>query len=137
MCTATILRDKGLRVTQQRVMIYEILDKNRIHPTIDMLYNIVSEIDSSIGIATVYKTIDAFKSHDIVRELKCDNTPSRYDINNTNHAHFECSSCGEFEDLMFVNVSSLLSKHNNEENYVLKNANIVFTGNCPVCAGKA
>ncbi len=134
MCTATILRDKGLRVTQQRVMIYELLDSTRIHPTIDMLYSIVSELDSTIGIATVYKTIDAFKTHDIVREIKCDNTPSRYDINATNHAHFECTCCGKFEDIMFVDVPSIIDDNNEKENYKIKNANIVFTGTCPDCA---
>ncbi len=133
MCTATLLKEKGLRITQQRVLIYEILDSNRIHPTVDMLYNLVSDVDDSIGIATVYKTIDAFKASGIVRELKCENTPSRYDIDTTRHAHFECTKCNSFEDIMFVDVDKIIDSNNNTKNYIMKEANIVFTGTCPNC----
>ncbi len=133
MCTATLLKEKGLRITQQRVLIYEILDTNRIHPTVDMLYKLVSEVDDTIGIATVYKTIDAFKEQGIVRELKCENTPARYDIDTANHAHFECEKCNGFEDLMFVDVEQIIESNNNTQNYIMKEANIVFSGLCPNC----
>ncbi len=133
MCTATLLKEKGLRITQQRVLIYEILDSNRIHPTVDMLYKLVSEVDDTIGIATVYKTIDAFKAQGIVRELKCENTPARYDINTSGHAHFECSVCNSFSDIMFVDVDQIIESNSNTQNYIMKEANIVFSGLCPNC----
>lgn len=134
MCTATLLKDKGLRVTNQRVLIYELLDKHRIHPTVDMLYNIVSQVDSSIGIATVYKTIDIFRENNIVREIKCDNTPSRYDINTSNHVHFECSECGCFEDVFTIDLNELISNHNDTSTHNIKSANLVLSGVCTHCA---
>ncbi len=127
------MKENGLRITQQRVLIYEILDSNRIHPTVDMLYKLVSDVDDSIGIATVYKTIDAFKASGIVRELKCENTPARYDIDTARHAHFECSKCNNFSDIMFVDVDKIIDSNNNTQNYIMKEANIVFSGLCPEC----
>lgn len=133
MCTATLLRDNGLRVTNQRVLIYELLDKHRIHPTVDMLYTLVSQADDSIGIATVYKTIDIFKEHNIVREIKCDNTPSRYDINTSNHVHFECSVCGLFEDVFSIDLEKIISNNNCVNNHSIKNANLLLSGVCSNC----
>lgn len=133
MCTTNILKEKGLRVTQQRVLIYDVLNEYRIHPTVDMLYSIVTEIDSSIGIATVYKTIDAFKTHNIVKEIKCDNTPSRYDINTTSHAHFECIECNKFVDLPLIDVDTFIQKNDENSEYTIHSANVIFSGVCPEC----
>lgn len=134
MCTTNILKENGLRVTQQRILIYDVLNKYRIHPTVDMLYSIVAEIDSSIGIATVYKTIDAFKTHNIVKEIKCENTPSRYDINTSCHSHFECVECGKFEDFPYANVDSFVQQNDNFNNYKLHGATVIFSGVCPECS---
>ncbi len=134
MSTSTILKDSGLRVTQQRVLIYNVLDKHREHPTVEMLYNRVSEYDDTIGIATVYKTIDAFKSHNIVRELKSENSTSRYDINTSSHAHFECSICGHFEDLMDIDINLFVQNTNKQSNHDISSVNIIFNGTCNSCS---
>ncbi len=134
MSASTILKESGLRVTQQRILIYNVLDKHREHPTVEMLYNRVSEYDESIGIATVYKTIDAFKSHNIVRELKSENSTSRYDINTSGHAHFECSNCGHFEDLMDININSFVQNTNEQSCHNINSVNIIFNGTCKICS---
>lgn len=133
MTTSSILKENGLRITQQRILIYDILNECRIHPTVDMLYKKVAEKDDTIGIATVYKTIDAFKSHNIVQELKSEKTPSRYDINTSDHAHFECSCCGKFEDLMPINVDDIIAKSDSMVDYKIKSANVIFSGYCSDC----
>ncbi len=133
MTTSDILKENGLRITQQRILIYNILNEFREHPTIDMLYGRVSEKDSTIGIATIYKTIDAFKTHNIVQELKCEKTPSRYDINTSSHAHFECSSCGKYEDVMSVDIDEFVSKSSSQVDFKISSANVVFSGRCSDC----
>ena len=47
---------KGVKLTDQRKIIAQIMSQSTDHPDVDELYNRVSKIDSKISIATVYRT---------------------------------------------------------------------------------
>ena len=47
---------KGVKLTDQRKIIAQVMSESSDHPDVDELYNRVSKIDSKISIATVYRT---------------------------------------------------------------------------------
>ena len=47
---------KGVKLTDQRKIIAQVMSKSSDHQDVDELYNRVSKIDSKISIATVYRT---------------------------------------------------------------------------------
>ena len=51
---------KGVKLTDQRKVIAQVMSQSSDHPDVDELYNRVSKIDSKISIATVYRTVKLF-----------------------------------------------------------------------------
>ena len=48
---------KGVKLTDQRKVIAQVMSRSSDHPDVDELYNRVSKVDSKISIATVYRTV--------------------------------------------------------------------------------
>jgi len=93
------LLDREVQPTFQRIKIFQYLDENRIHPTVERIYKDIKEAIPTISRTTVYNTLDLFNDKGIVQELTISGTESRYDINTTTHNHFFCKECGEVFDI--------------------------------------
>ena len=50
----------GLKMTEQRRVITQVLSDSKDHPDVELVYKRASKIDKNIGIATVYRTIKLF-----------------------------------------------------------------------------
>ena len=48
---------KGVRLTDQRKLIAQVMSESTDHPDVDELHKRVNKIDSKISIATVYRTV--------------------------------------------------------------------------------
>ena len=57
---------KGVKLTDQRRIIAKVMSDSTDHPDVDELYKRVSEIDSKISIATVYRTVKLFEESGIL-----------------------------------------------------------------------
>ena len=51
---------KGVRLTDQRKIIAQVMSDSKDHPDVDELHKKVSDIDKKISIATVYRTVKLF-----------------------------------------------------------------------------
>ena len=67
--TAQMLREKGLKVTPQRIAVYNMLCHTVEHPNAEMIYKTLEPDHPTMSLATVYKTLDAFKHLGLVQEL--------------------------------------------------------------------
>lgn len=93
-----LLKLKELKATPQRLSVLKELEKKN-HPTMEQLYEALKEENPSMSLATVYKNIATLKEKDIVVEVNVADGKMRYDISNTPHIHFVCSSCGNIQDI--------------------------------------
>ena len=59
---------KGVRLTDQRKLIAEIMSNSNDHPDVDELHKRVNKIDKKISIATVYRTVKLFEESGIVEK---------------------------------------------------------------------
>ena len=50
-------KDKGVRLTDQRRVIAQVMSDSSDHPDVDELHKRVSDVDKKISIATVYRTV--------------------------------------------------------------------------------
>ena len=57
---------KGVRLTDQRKIIAEVMSAANDHPDVDELHKRVNKIDKKISIATVYRTVKLFEESGIV-----------------------------------------------------------------------
>lgn len=60
--TTQILREKGLKVTPQRIAVYNMLRSTTQHPNAETIYKTLEPANPTMSLATVYKTLDYFKN---------------------------------------------------------------------------
>ncbi|MFP4548042.1 MAG: Fur family transcriptional regulator [Fidelibacterota bacterium] len=97
--TKDILLKKGLKPTYQRIAIYDFLDKNRIHPTVDKIYAMLYPDIPTISKTTIYNTLKLFMKKNLVKGLTIGGAEKHYDVNVTPHHHFYCCKCGRVFDI--------------------------------------
>ena len=85
------LRNSGLRPTNQRIKICEILfntDKT-FHFTIkDLAKMIENSKNLKISLATVYNTVHAFEKKGYLKEISINSNQTYFDTNTSSHHHF-------------------------------------------------
>jgi Fur family peroxide stress response transcriptional regulator len=82
------LRDRGHKITPQRLAIVRILAKSEGHPSVENIHARIQKDFPTMSLATVYKTIVLIKSIDEVLELGFPDGSNRYDGNRpTPHPH--------------------------------------------------
>ena len=70
---------KGVKLTDQRKIIAQVMSESTDHPDVDELYNRVSKIDNKISIATVYRTVKLFEESGILTKHEFKGGKARYE----------------------------------------------------------
>jgi Fur family transcriptional regulator, peroxide stress response regulator len=92
------LREKGYRLTPQRLAIIRILSQDTSHPgAMDVLQKVRKKAPQ-ISMSTVYYTLDMLKKEGLIRELEFYDKDNRYDVNVKDHINLICRKCGKIED---------------------------------------
>jgi Fur family transcriptional regulator, peroxide stress response regulator len=93
---ARVLRNAGLRATPQRLAIVrEVLEQN--HPTAAEIFDAVRAQYPTMGLATVYATLNTMSEHGLLSVLPVSDA-LRFDANVTPHANLICNRCGSIVD---------------------------------------
>lgn len=135
--TAQILREKGLKVTPQRIAIYSLLMGTKIHPSAETIYKSLEPTNPTMSLATVYKTLDSFEQANLVQELNVGEGCSRYDAEVKSHPHMVCTTCGEVFDLEISGLDNLKEKVLEQTDFTVEREQLFFYGECPACQKKA
>jgi Fur family ferric uptake transcriptional regulator len=71
--------EKGLRMTEQRRVIARILSIANDHPDAEELHRRANEVDKSISLATVYRTVKLFEEYGIIESHDFGDGRARYE----------------------------------------------------------
>ena len=96
--------EKGLRMTEQRRVIARVISESRDHPDVEMLHRRVNELDSSISISTVYRTVKLFEEADILERHDFGDGRARYELTPERH----------HDHLIDVNTGEVIEFRNDE-----------------------
>ncbi|MCB9984055.1 MAG: transcriptional repressor [Rhodospirillales bacterium] len=77
----------GLKMTGQRKVILKVLGEASDHPSVEDVYDRAKDMDSSISIATVYRTLGLLDELDLVTRHEFQEGYSRYEVNADHHHH--------------------------------------------------
>ena len=102
----SLLEEKGIQPSIQRLKILEYLIKKKTHPTADMIYQKLSREIPTLSKTTVYNTLHNFQDKGIISGLTIDENEMRYDFYMQHHLHFKCGKCKSVYDID-AEVSSL------------------------------
>ena len=100
-----IIREKfekaQIRVTPQRALIVETIMESSDHPDADLIYRRAIQKDSSVSVATTYRTLNLLEEARILRKLNMQDGKVRYEIQREDHNHLvdvENERIHEFKD---------------------------------------
>ena len=128
-----LLKSKGLKVTPQRLAIFNVLNNTRCHPSAETIYNALQETHPTMSLATVYKTLDCFKKNDLVQELNVGEDSFRYDVYINSHPHLICLECHKVSDLESKVLEDIRAEVATETKFKLLHEQLYFYGICPAC----
>ena len=86
--TMTILercKANGLRMTDQRRTIVDVLQNAADHPDVDELFRRAAAVDPKISLATVYRTVKLFKDTGILEKHAFGDGRARYETADRDH----------------------------------------------------
>ncbi|TLD42290.1 MAG: Peroxide stress regulator PerR, FUR family [Candidatus Jettenia ecosi] len=129
----TVLRNNGMKITPQRLMIFKILENNTSHPSAEEVFKRVKKIYPAVSFTTIYKTLETLRDLGEVKELIIDEDRKHYDPNTNSHHHFICSTCKKILDI-FEDFSSHIKLPNSlKSDYTVFGFQISFYGICKEC----
>ncbi|MFN3701222.1 MAG: Fur family transcriptional regulator [Alphaproteobacteria bacterium] len=109
----------GLKMTGQRKTILQVLEEAEDHPSVETVYERAKEIDSSISIATVYRTLSLLDEMDLVIRHEFQEGYSRYELNWDHHHHLVDLESGEVVEFQNEELEKLKEKIAKELGYEL------------------
>jgi len=96
------LQARGIRLTRQRQVLLDLIDKTGLHLDAEQLYALAKQKDPKINRVTVYRTINMLKEVGMVDELDLMHWSSGRHYYETRlkqeHAHVICLRCGKVEE---------------------------------------
>ena len=99
---------KGVKLTDQRRIIAQVMSESTDHPDVDELYNRVSKIDPKISIATVYRTVKLFEESGIVEKHDFKGGKARYEQSpDEHHDHLIDINSGEIVEFVDKEIEKL------------------------------
>ena len=128
------LRATGMRVTNQRTLVMDIIRRGQGHLDADEIYRKAREKGHQLSLSTVYRALQRFKKLDLVEELHFDEDHHHYEVKpSAEHHHLVCLGCGRV-----VEFHNLLSRYINKnvpeaKEFEIFNTELRMTGYCPSC----
>ncbi|EKQ53154.1 MULTISPECIES: Fur family transcriptional regulator [unclassified Clostridium] len=130
---ASIFKEKKLKLTPQRLAVYNYLINTTSHPSADVIYTDIHVQYPTMSLATVYKALKTLVDVGLVQEINVGEGNFRYDGNASPHPHLQCLGCGkvdDFKDLSLDNLNTLASEHTD---YQIVSNKVYFYGYCANC----
>ncbi len=137
-------REKGHRLTTPRKAILSILSNTMEHPSVEEIYFEVHKSYPSIGITTVYRTLDLLASWGVVHKFDFGEGKARYELIEHpkglgHHHHLICIDCKKiinYTDLIDQEIeliTKLEKRLSKKHNFKIQNHIIEFYGACKNC----
>lgn len=125
------LQEKGLKVTPQRVAIYEAIVKFKNHPTAENVIEYIKANHPNISVGTVYKVLDSLVENELLKKVKTEKDIMRYDAVLSNHHHLYCAETDRIEDYEDAKLNTLINeyfKKNKIKKFKVQDIKLQITG---------
>jgi Fur family ferric uptake transcriptional regulator len=104
-------KTKGVRLTDQRRIIAEVMSDATDHPDVDELHKRINKIDKKISIATVYRTVKLFEESGIVEKHDFKGGKARYEqAPEEHHDHLIDINSGDIIEFVDKDIEILQNK---------------------------
>ena len=132
-----VLNAAGMRFTNQRALILEIIRRGRGHLDADEVYRRAHEQQPRISLSTVYRTLGALKKMGLVEELHFDETHHHYEVKPpVGHHHLVCQGCGRIVEFEYPAIQKMKAAISREKSFEITSVEVRMAGYCDGCRRK-
>lgn len=139
-----LLREKGLKVTSQRLMVLNILSAHGDeHLTVEEIYDLAKEESPEIGLATIYRTVQVLLELHVIEKVTFDDGFARYELNGEEtgsghrHHHAICTQCVKVYSLETDLLDTLEKQVFESLGFEVTDHEVKLYGLCSACRRKA
>lgn len=140
-----LLKDNGLKVTRQRMMVLEaIASCPEEHLTAEEIFELVKVDCPEIGLATIYRTIQLLNELHLIDRISFDDGFARYEIGSAQsrelkhrHHHLICKNCGRVISFQDDLLEELEEKIAQTTGFFVVDHEVKLYGFCAECGGKS
>lgn len=139
-----LLREKGLKVTSQRLMVLNILSAHGDeHLTVEEIYDLAKEESPEIGLATINRTVQVLLELHVIEKVTFDDGFARYELNGEEtgsghrHHHAICTQCGKVYSLETDLLDTLEKQVFESLGFEVTDHEVKLYGLCSACRRKA
>ncbi len=122
------LRKAGLKVTQPRKRILELLDESgNKHVTADDIYRVLIQAGEDIGLATVYRVLNQFEAAGLVVKHNFEGGQAYYELDSGgHHDHMVCVETGKVIEFSNTEIERLQAEIAAEHGYDIEDHSLVI-----------
>lgn len=121
---------RGLKVTPQRQVLFQIMIGNDSHPSAEAVHAAAARVMPGISLRTVYHTLTDLVAMGEVNVLSVGSGPTRFDPNTDAHHHTVCRDCGAVHDVYLGDVTHLAD---DVAGFFADDVGVVINGRCQHC----
>jgi Fe2+ or Zn2+ uptake regulation protein len=130
------LNAAGMRVTNQRSLIMEIIRQGKGHLDADEIYRRAREKEPRLSLSTVYRTLQMLKKLDLVDELHFDEEHHHYEVKPAaEHHHLVCLDCGKVIEINYPLSRDIKRNVPEARGFDILETEVRMTGYCAKCRG--
>ena len=126
-------RSAGLRVTPQRIAVYEVLSHSSEHPSAEMVWRQVRRDMPAVSLDTVNRALNTFNQAGIAFIVEGSGDAKRFDSNLGDHQHFKCVKCKRIIDFHHKPFDNIEVPDEVRSKFTVLRRTVYFEGLCDVC----
>jgi Fe2+ or Zn2+ uptake regulation protein len=132
---ATVLRERGQRVTPQRITIARALRRLDRHATAEDVTAAVARDLPGVSVPTVYATLELLSELGLARRVTASSRAVMYDPRPDDHHHALCVRCGRVEDIEAPLDPAAAMRSARGQGFEPERVDLVVSGLCADCRG--
>ncbi len=133
---ANQIRERGFRLTQQRMTILNVLYEAGGHRTPTAIFKQLHAILPSATEPTVYRNLDFLRDNGFIRATHSASGRLEYEIVIYAHHHLTCKACGQEIEINHEQLQPLYDQLEQSTGYRLTENHLTIMGYCPHCKEK-
>lgn len=134
-----IVKQKGLKYTEQREIVLNVLLHADGHLSAEEVYNLIKEKrpSSNIGIATVYRALGFLEEVNLITSITFGADGKKYESNTKeHHDHLICTNCGKIVEFLDEEIEKRQDKIAKKNKFKVTSHSMQLYGICSSCANE-
>lgn len=128
-----ICKSMGIKLTHQRLEIFQVLASAVDHPSAEEVYEQIKPKMPTISFDTVYRTLALFERHSLIAKVHYLSDRTRYDSNMRPHCHLVCTKCKRIQDFYWPDLEKMQPPEETRGWGTIENRYLELRGICRDC----